>query len=276
VGDPLFKLLGLLVGWIAILQKRIGVAERWNRRAARKREMLASEALRMNMCDRLGGAEALERWEARAKLALLFTRQAGDPAAAQRAHRRDDGKDGQHYRAGSSATSDRRSDVPFGTAWSPQRRPGSPSKVQEFALARLPGRGVRRVMTRIVRAAPRYETPIPVWPCEVMPERFAREWWRETPEGQGKRNKNTDAFPEFGSAKYAGSREAGPDGYGARARDPGLNPGMRAGSEYGSDVGGPAAAQRDVNPGMRANGECGADVGGHGVYPGTYVCAPIV
>jgi len=256
-GDAGFGLLSLIVGWMAILQRRIGVTERWNRRAKRKREMLASEALRMNMCDRLGGVEALERWEERARLALSFGKQAGDPG-----FRRDDGKDGQHCRAGSSATSDRRSDVPFGTAPSPRRKPGSPSGVREFALARLPGRGVRRVTTRIVRAAPRYETPIPVWPCEVMPERFEREWWREAPEGQSQTNKNTDAFPEFGSAKYPGAGEGGPKSYGARARDP-------------------AAAQRDTRPGMRGSGEKCSDVGGpvaaqcH-ASAGTCVCAPIV
>jgi len=218
-GDPSFNLLSLIVGWIAILQKRIGVAERWNRRAARKREMLGSEALRMNMCDRLGGVGALERWEERAKLAQS-----------------------QHCRAGSSATSDRRSDVPFGTAPSPQRRPGSPEGVREFALPRMPSAGTRKVTTRSVRAAARYETPIPVWPCEVMPERFAREWWKEAPE-KAHSKEDRDAFPEFAGGKYPGSREGEPDGYGARARDPGLNPGMRAGSEYGFDVGGPVAAQ---------------------------------
>ena len=241
MGDPSFKLLNLIVGWMAILQKRIGVAERWARREARKKTMLASEALRMNMCDRLGGVEALERWEARAKLALSFSRRAGDPAAAQRAHRRDDSKDGQHCRAGSSAKSDRRSDVPFGTAPSPQRRPGSPEGVREFALARLPGRGVRRVTTRIVRAAPSYETPIPVWPCEVMPERFAREWWTATPEVQTETNKPKNAFPEFDSAKYPGSREEEHKSYGSSARDPGLNPGMRVKRERGFDVGGPGS-----------------------------------
>jgi len=251
-GDPSFNLLSLIVGWMAILQKRIGVAERRARRVKRKREMLASEALRMNMCDRLGGVGALERWERRAKLALSFTRQAGDPAAAQRAYRRDDGKDGQHCRAGSSATSDRRSDVPFGTASSPQRRPGSPSEVREFALARLPGRGVRRVTTRIVRAAPKYETPIPVWPCEVMPERFDREWWREAPEAQSKTNTCKDAFPENRSAVYPESREGEPHRYGARPRDLGINPGMRAKEESGSDVGGP------------------------GLTAGAMICAPIV
>ena len=160
--DPCYKLLSLIVGWMAILQRRIGVAERWNRRAARKKAMLSSEALRMNMCDRLGGVGALERWEERARLALLSSRRARDPAAAQRAHRRDDGKEGK--RANPTPSS--------------KRRPGSSESV-EFALARMPGRGVRRVTKRIVRAAPRHETPIPVWPCEVMPERFAREWWRE-------------------------------------------------------------------------------------------------
>ena len=230
VRDPSFKLLSLIVGWMAVLQRRIGVAERWNRRSARKKAMLSSEALRMNMCDRLGGVGALERWEARAKVALALAKS-------------------QHCRAGSSATSDRRSDVPFGTAPSPQRTPGSPDGVREFALAKLPGRGIRKVTTRIVRAAPKHETPIPVWPCEVMPERFAREWWRAAPEGQSRSNKNTDAFPEFGSDKYPGSREGGPDGNSARARDPGLHPGMRAGNDYGSDVGGPAAAKRDANPG---------------------------
>jgi|GEM_PF-866975 len=253
VGDASFKLLSLIVGWMATLQKRIGVAERWARRAQRKKAMLASEALRINMCDRLGGVGALERWEARAKLALSFSRQAGDPAAAQRAHRRDDGKDGQHCRAGSFATSDRRSDVPFGTAPSPQRRPGSPEGVREFALARLPGRGVRKVTTRIVRAAPKHETPILVWPCEVMPERFAREWWLEAaPEGRSQTNKNTDAFPESAAGKYPGSREEETDGYGLKALDP-------------------AAAQRGTRPGIRSIGESGSDVGGPGLNPGTYV-----
>jgi len=226
--DAGFSLLSLIVGWMAVLQKRIGVAERWNRRAKRKREMLASEALRMNMCDRLGGIRALERWEVRAKLALSFSRQAGDPAAAQRAHRRNDGK----------------KESQTNPAPSPRRRPGSQEGVREFALARLPGRGVRRVTTRIVRAAPKHETPIPVWPCEVMPERFAREWWKAEPEGQSRSNKNTDVFPENRSAVYPGSREGGPDGNGARARDPGLNPGRRGSGERGSDVGGPVAAQR--------------------------------
>jgi len=234
MGDPSFNLLSLIVGWIAILQKRIGVAERWNRRAARKREMLSSEALRMNMCDRLGGVGALERWEERAKLAQS-----------------------QHCRAGSSATSDRRSDVPFGTAPSPRQTPEAPPVAREFALARLPERGVRKITTRIVRAGSKYETPIPVWPCEVMPERFAREWWKAAPNTHSKTNKNTDAFPEFREAKYPGSGEEKPDGYGSRARDPGLNPGMRAGNEYGSNDGGPVAAQRHASA-------------------GACVCAPIV
>jgi len=248
-GDAGFSLLSLIVGWMAILQRRIGVAERWNRRAARKKAMLGSEALRMNMCDRLGGVGALERWERRAKLALTYSRQAGDPAAAQRAYRRDDGKDGQHCRAGSFATSDRRSDVPFGTTPSPQRRPGSPEGVQEFSLARLPGRGVRKVTTRIVRAAPRYETPIPVWPCEVMPERFAREWWTAAPTPESETSKYEDAFPEFGSAKYPGPREEEHESYGSSARDPGSNPGMRTREEQGSDVGRAIAAQRHTSRG---------------------------
>jgi len=223
--DPGFRLLSLIVGWMAILQRRIGVAERWARRAARKREMLASEALRMKMCDRLGGVGALERWEERAKLALTFSRQAGDPAAAQRAYRRDDGKKENQTNATSS----------------PRQKPGSPDGVREFALARLPGCGVRRVATRNVRAAPRHETPIPVWPCEVMPERFAREWWKAAPEGPSQTNKNTDAFPEFGSAKYPGAGEGGPDGNGARDRLPGLNPGRRGSVRRGLDVGGPGS-----------------------------------
>ena len=227
-GDAGFGLLSLIVGWMAILQKRIGVAERWARRAKRKRELLASEALRMNMCDRLGGVEALERWEERARVALAQS---------------------QHCRAGSSATSDRRSDVPCGTASSPQRRPGSPEGVREFALARLPSAGTRKVTTRSVRAAPRYETPIPVWPCEVMPERFEREWWKAAPEGQSKTNTCEDAFPENRSAVYPGSREGKPYGYGARARDPGLWPGMRGNEKKCSDVGGSVAAQRHASAG---------------------------
>jgi len=229
-GDVSFSLLSLIVGWMAILQKRIGVAERWNRRAARKREMLASEALRMNMCDRLGGVEALERWEERARQALSSTRQAGDPGL-----RRDDGFN---------------QESPTPTP-SPRRKPGSPEGVREFALARLPGRGVRRVAARFVLAALKHETPIPVWPCEVMPERFKREWWKGAPEGQGKRNKNTDAFPKNRSAVYPGSRDGRADGDGAMARDPGLNPGMRAGGERSLNVGGPAAAQRAASPGAR-------------------------
>jgi len=181
-GDPSFNLLSLIVGWMAILQKRIGVAERRNRRSARKKAMLSSEALRMNMCDRLGGVEALERWEERARLALALAKS-------------------QHCRAGSSATSDRRSDVPFGTAPSPQRTPGSPSKAREFALARLPGRGMRKVKTQILRASPRYETPIPVWPCEVMPERFAREWWT-TPKPR----------PSSAARKFPASEPGSPSG----------------------------------------------------------------
>jgi len=220
-GDAGFGLLSLIVGWMAILQKRILVAERWNRRAARKKAMLGSEALRMNMCDRLGGVGALERWEAKARVALA---------------------QGQHCRAGSSATSDRRSDLPFGTASSPQRTPGSPSKAREFALARLPGRGMRKVKTQILRASPRYEAPIPVWPCEVMPERFVREWWRASPKAQTETNKTKNAFPEFDFAKYPGSREGGPDGNGARARGPGLNPGMRCNRKSGLDGGGPASS----------------------------------
>jgi len=226
--DPGYKLLSLIVGWMAILQKRIGVAERWNRRAARKKAMLASEALRMNMCDRLGGVGALERWEVRARLALSFTRQAGDPGL-----RRDDS----------------RKEKQTTPAPSPRRRPGSPSGVLEFTLARLPGNGVRKVATRIVRAAPRHETPIPVWPCEVMPERFEREWWREAPEAQSKTNTCKDAFPENRSAVYSGSREGEPDRYGARARDPGSNPGMRGSGEKCFDVGGPVAAQRHSSAG---------------------------
>jgi len=186
-GDAGFGLLSLIVGWIAVLQKRIGVAERWNRRSARKKAMLGSEALRMNMCDRLGGMGALERWEERAKLAKS-----------------------QHCRAGSSATSDRRSDVPFGTAPSPQRTPGSPEGVREFALPRMLGRGVRKVTKRIVRAAPKFETPIPVWPCEVMPERFVREWWREgeASGGEGHQFAASRQGPLSGF-KGAGSREDG-------------------------------------------------------------------
>jgi len=233
-GDPGFTLLAMIVGWIAVLQQRICAAERWNRRAARKKEMLGSEGLRMNMCDRLGGVGALERWERRARVALSFSSQAGDPAAAQRAHRRDDGKRDNHT-----------TPTP-----SPRRMPGSPEGVREFALARLPGRGVRRVTKRTLRAAPRYETPIPVWPCEVMPERFAREWWRDNPSKQTKAECNTDAFPEYRKAKYPGSREGRPESYGSKARDP-------------------AAAQRDASPGMRVDGNYDPKTGGPASHAGT-------
>jgi len=235
-GDAGFSLLSLIVGWMAILQRRIGVAERWNRRAARKREMLASEALRMNMCDRLGGIGALEAWEERARLALSYGKQAGDPVI-----RRGDGNS-----LGGEASSPRTARCVAG---------GTPSE-EEFALPRTPGRGARRMSTRIVRAAWKHETPIPVWPCEVMPERFAREWWPERAPAQTKPDfeKQELAFPELGGAEYPESRDEEHESYGSKDRDP-------------------AAAQRDTSPGMRAGGEHGFDVGGPASSAGAIACA---
>ena len=187
----------------------------------------------MNMCDRLGGVGALERWEERAR--ERFVTEVRRDGSRSRINR-----DTVFRESGKGAVG--RKDL----------------KMREFALPRMPGRGVRKVTTRIVRAAPKHEMPIPVWPCEVLPERFDREWWREAAPGAHSRpDMTTDAFPEGAASDYAGARDGEHDRYGARARDP-------------------AAAQRDTSPGMRISGEPGYDDGGPGSRPGAMVCAPIV
>ena len=167
VGDADFSLLSLIASWMLVLETRIVAALQWNRRCARKREVLENDGLRRELTDTLGGMDALEAWEERAGLALTSSRQAGDPGL-----RWDDG-DGQGEPDPRPLASSR-------------RRPGSPSE-REFALARMPGRGARRMGARRVgagrvgarrtRGPKRYETPISIWPCELMPERFARKWW---------------------------------------------------------------------------------------------------
>ena len=195
--DPGFVILAGLAALLGVLQGRALRAERWNRRLARKREMLGSEALRMNMCDRLGGVAALEAWEVRAKARLAgvgrnkaglvngdCTRE-GDPAACTAHLRRDDGREESDREESNEDATPSLHPSP-----SPRRRPGSPEGVEhrvikEFALPRLPRAGGRRRRKGGRRGAARHETPSAGWPCEVMPERFRREWWEVPERGRG-------------------------------------------------------------------------------------------
>ena len=180
--DPLFKILTALVTIMAVLQRRILRDERWNRRCARKREMLglgadgrptgASEAMRMNMCDRMGGVGALERWQDRARARL-------EGAGLADGGGSDDGG------PASSAGTWKGGREPEEGRQAPERK-----TVQEFALPRLPSAGGRRRRRGGARSPARHETPIAVWPCEVMPERFRREWWEEA-EPTAYRQRNT-------------------------------------------------------------------------------------
>ena len=214
--DPFFKLLAALVAMIAALQRRILREERWNRRLARKRYMLGGEAMRMNMCDRLGGVGALERWEARARARLAGAGLAG-------------GGDSQEGGPTSSA----------GTweegVWKKKREVPGKEVAREFALPRLPSAGVRRRRRGGVRSPARHETPIAVWPCEVMPERFRREWWRRPRLGQDTRR---HTFPERRAAAYPGPPTGEPIADTADVGGPGLNPGTceRETGRRGSDT----------------------------------------
>ena len=221
--DPGFLVIAALVKMMLALQGVIHAAERWNRRLARKREMLAGKALRMNMCDRLGGVGALERWEAwaRERLAGAGLADRGSTRDGDSGMRRDDGEgeglEGEG-REGEGLEGERedngRTSLPHHIS-SPRRRravqaagsfeSGERGLVREFALPRLPHAGMqRRRKPGGARAPARHETPIAVWPCEVMPERFAREWWR-TPgprHGAGKHRTHT---PESNRHKPARS-----------------------------------------------------------------------
>jgi len=227
-GDPGFVLLDRLVGWMVALQGFILCSERWNRRVQRKRAVLGDGEARGKLGGGLGGGGALERGEVRARerwrearegmrKAPASARDEGDPGL-----RRDDGKskddDNEHHASASSSS---------------RRRPGSPEgerKPSEFMLARLPSRTKAKRHTRrsVGRSAARYETPIPVWPCEVMPERFVREWWKEAkPRGARSRQETKSKFPEGRVAGYPGP----PDGEaGGRHRTSSRNDGGPASS----------------------------------------------
>ena len=191
--DPLFRVLAALAAMMATLQRRILRDERWNRRVRRKAHMLDGEAMRMNMCDRLGGEGPLQRWQDKAQARFEKLRLADGGGS-------DDGG------PASSAGTWKGGREPEEGRQAPERE-----AVREFALPRLPSVGGRRRRRGGVRSPVRFETPIAVWPCEVMPERFRQEWWKTTrPLQQGQRHTSNRRkphrrkFPENSRGVYPG------------------------------------------------------------------------